>query len=46
MERGLENCTVDQLEKLARALKVETATFFVQPSRKEAAVETKPRSQK
>jgi putative metallopeptidase DUF4344/Cro/C1-type helix-turn-helix DNA-binding protein len=46
MERGMENCTVDQLEKLARALKVETATFFVQPSNKRAAVETKPRSQK
>ena len=46
MERGLENCTVNQLEQLARALKVETATFFVQPTRKEAAAETKPRSQK
>jgi Putative metallopeptidase/Helix-turn-helix domain len=46
MERGMENCTVDQLEKLARALKVETATFFVQPSNKQAAVETKPRSRK
>jgi hypothetical protein len=46
MERGMENCTVDQLEKLARALKVETATFFVQPSNKQAAAETKPRSRK
>jgi hypothetical protein len=46
MERGMENCTVDQLEKLARALKVETATFFVQPSNNQAAVETKPRSRK
>ena len=46
MERGMENCTVDQLEKLARALKVETATFFVQPSNKQAAVETKPRARK
>ena len=46
MERGMENCNVDQLEKLARALKVETATFFVQPSNKQAAVETKPRSRK
>ena len=46
MERGKENCTVDQLEKLAHALKVETATFFVQPSNKQAAVETKPRSRK
>jgi len=46
MERGLENSTVDQLEKLARALKVETASFFMQPSHKEASVETKPRSRK
>ena len=47
MEHGLENCTVDQLEKLARALKVETATFFVQPSdKKVATVETKSRSRK
>jgi len=46
MERGKENCTVDQLEKLAHALKVETATFFVQPSNNQAAVETKPRSRK
>jgi hypothetical protein len=46
MERGMENCTVDQLEKLARALKVETATFFVQPSNKQAAAQTKPRSRK
>jgi hypothetical protein len=46
MEHGLENCTVDQLEKLARALKVETAMFFMQPSNKEAAVDTKSRSQK
>ena len=46
MERGMENCNVDQLEKLARALKVETATFFVQPSNKQAAAETKPRSRK
>ena len=46
MERGMENCTVDQLEKLAHALKVETATFFVQPSNKQAAAETKPRSRK
>jgi hypothetical protein len=46
MEHGLENCTVDQLEKLARALKVETAAFFVQPSDKVAAVETKPRPRK
>ena len=46
MERGMENCTVDQLEKLARALKVETAMFFVQPSNKQAAVETKPRARK
>jgi hypothetical protein len=46
MERGLENCTVDQLEKLARALKVEAATFFLPPSNKEAAVEVKPRSRK
>jgi hypothetical protein len=46
MEHGLENCTVDQLEKLARALKVETAAFFVQPTDKVAAVETKSRSRK
>ena len=46
MERGMENCTVDQLEKLAHALKVETATFFVQPSNKQAAAEPKPRSRK
>jgi hypothetical protein len=46
MERGLENCNVDQLEKLARALRVETAAFFVQPSNKEASVEAKPRSRK
>jgi ribosome-binding protein aMBF1 (putative translation factor) len=36
MERGMENSTVDQLEKLARALKVETAAFFVQPSKAQA----------
>jgi hypothetical protein len=35
-----------QLEKLARALKVEAATFFLPPSNKEAAVEVKPRSAK
>jgi len=46
MERGLENCNVDQLEKLARALRVETAVFFLQPSNKEASVEAKPRSRK
>jgi hypothetical protein len=46
MERGLENSTVDQLEKLARALKVETAVFFAQPSNKEATLEAKPRSRK
>jgi len=46
MEQGLENCTVDQLEKLARALKVETAVFFAQPAIKEAAVDAKQRSRK
>jgi len=40
MERGLENSTVEQLEKLARALKVETSAFFAQPQRKEATLET------
>jgi putative metallopeptidase DUF4344 len=40
MEKGLENSTVDQLEKLARALKVETSAFFVQPSQRQAALET------
>jgi ribosome-binding protein aMBF1 (putative translation factor) len=43
IEHGLENCTVDQLEKLARALKVETAAFFMRPADKEAFVEAKPR---
>jgi hypothetical protein len=46
MEHGLENCTVDQLEKLARALKVETAVFFAPPSNKAAAVDVKARSRK
>jgi len=46
MERGLENCTVAQLEKLARALKVETSAFFMQPSQKEASLEAGPRSRK
>jgi transcriptional regulator with XRE-family HTH domain len=46
MEHGLENCNVDQLEKLARALKVETTVFFQQPSTKQASLETKPRSRK
>jgi hypothetical protein len=46
MERGLENSTVDQLEKLARALKVDTAAFFTQPSRKEASLEAGSRSRK
>jgi hypothetical protein len=45
MEHGLENSTVDQLEKLARALKVETAAFFAQPSNKRAALEAKPLSE-
>jgi hypothetical protein len=46
MERGLENCTVAQLEKLARALKVETSAFFTQPSRKVASLEADARSRK
>jgi hypothetical protein len=46
MERGLENSTVDQLEKLARALKVETAAFFAQPSRREASLDAGARSRK
>jgi Putative metallopeptidase/Helix-turn-helix len=46
MERGLENSTVEQLEKLARALKVETSAFFAQPQRKEAALETGLRARK
>jgi hypothetical protein len=46
MEHGLENSTVDQLERLARALKVETAAFFVRPLNEVAAVETKPHSRK
>jgi hypothetical protein len=46
MERGLENCTVDQLEKLARALKVEAAVFFAQPANRELSAETRPRSRK
>jgi hypothetical protein len=37
MEHGLENATVDQLEKLARALKVDAADFFTQASSKEGA---------
>ena len=46
VERGLENCTVAQLEKLARALKVDTAAFFTQPSRKEASLEAGPRARR
>ena len=46
MEQGLENCTVDQLEKLARALKVETAAFFVPPPNKDEVVEGKARSRR
>ena len=46
VERGLENCTVAQLEKLARALKVETAAFFMQPPLKEASLDAGPRSRK
>jgi hypothetical protein len=34
------------LEKLARALKVETSAFFAQPQRKEAALETGLRARK
>jgi hypothetical protein len=45
MEHGLESSTVDQLEKLARALKVETAAFFAQPSNKRATLEAKPLSE-
>jgi hypothetical protein len=46
MERGLENSTVDQLDKLAVALRVETAAFFVQPQNREAALDAKPRSRR
>jgi hypothetical protein len=42
MERGLANSTAYQLEKLGRALAVETAVFFAQPSKKEAALKSKP----
>jgi putative metallopeptidase DUF4344 len=45
MEHGLEDSTVDQLEKLARALKIETGAFFAQPSNKRAALEAKPLSE-
>jgi hypothetical protein len=43
MEHGLENATVDQLQKLALALNVETATLFAQSSNKVASVDTKAR---
>jgi Putative metallopeptidase len=43
---GLENSTVEQLEKLAHALKVETSAFFAQPQRKEATLETGLRARK
>ena len=46
MERGLENCTVDQLQKLSVALKVETAMLFAQPSNKVASADTKARTPK
>jgi hypothetical protein len=44
MERGLEESNGDQLEKLARALKVETAAFFALP--RLASMEANPRSRK
>jgi len=47
MEHGLENCTVDQLQKLAVALNVETASLFAQASNnKLASVEAKARARK
>jgi hypothetical protein len=47
MEHGLENCTVDQLQKLAVALKVETASLFVQSSNnKVASVDAKAHARK
>jgi hypothetical protein len=46
MEHGLENSTVDQLQKLAVALNVETATLFAQSSNKVVSVVTKARSRK
>jgi len=47
MEHGLENATVDQLQKLALALKVETATLFAQSSNnKVASVDTKARARR
>jgi len=38
MERGLENASVSQLEKLARALNTETVDFFVPPKTETARV--------
>jgi hypothetical protein len=47
MEHGLENCSVDQLQKLAVALKVETASLFVQSSNnKVASVDAKAHAHK
>jgi hypothetical protein len=47
MEHGLENCTVDQLQKLSVALKVETATLFApSSSNKVASVDTRARTRK
>jgi ribosome-binding protein aMBF1 (putative translation factor) len=46
VERGLESSTVDQLEKLALALKVETAEFFMAPANKPKSAEAKSRTPK
>jgi len=47
MEHGLENCTVDQLQKLSVALKVETATLFAPSSNnKVVSVDAKARARK
>ena len=46
VERGLETGSVDQLEKLASALKVETAEFFMSPANKPTATAAKPRTRK
>jgi len=47
VEHGLENCTVDQLQKLAVALNVETASLFAQVSNnRPAPAEAKARARK